>query len=306
MPTLDNHQSNDFVKLLLIGDSKSGKTGSLISLVKAGYKLRIIDTDNLLDVLKYFIQKDCPELIGNVEYRTVRDERVWTPDGPKVTAPKAYGMAVRMMQNWKYDDTDLGSPAEWGPDCILVLDSLSRLCDAAYDFRIPLTPVGKGGQYDARAVYGDAQDAVENNLANLTSESFRTNVIVIGHVTYQTLPDGTIKGYPQGVGQKLSPKIPQYFSTVVLYNNQGGKRTIQTNSTPLIDLANPKPFEMGAKYPIETGLADIFQVLTGKENASNNLRVSEADGRSVKADDRTPPSSPGIRQRPGLVATRRT
>ena len=57
MPSLDQHQSNDFVKLLLIGDSKAGKTGSLISLVKAGYKLRILDLDNLLDVLKYFIMK---------------------------------------------------------------------------------------------------------------------------------------------------------------------------------------------------------------------------------------------------------
>lgn len=278
MPTLDQHQSNDYVKLLLIGDSKSGKTGSLISLVKAGYKLRILDMDNLLDVLKYFIVRECPELIGNVEYRTLRDERVWTPDGPQVTSPRAYGTAVRMMQNWKYGDVDLGNPAEWGSDCIFVLDSLSRLCDAAYDFRVPLTPVGKSGLADARATYGDAQDAVENNIANLTSESFRTNLIVIGHVTYLEQPDGTIKGFPQGVGAKLSPKIPQYFSTVVLYNNEKGKRTIRTNSTPLIDLANPKPFEMGDKYPIETGLADIFQVLTGRSHAGTDTGRKASTG----------------------------
>ena len=276
MPSLDQHQSNEYVKLLLMGDSKSGKTGSLISLVKAGYKLRIIDMDNLLDVLKYFVLKECPDKIGNIEYRTLRDKRVWTPDGPKVTSPQAYGAAVRMMQSWKYDDIDLGSPAEWGPDCILVVDSLSRLCDAAYDFRVPLTPVGKTGQYDARATYGDAQDAVENNLANLTSEGFATNVIVIAHVVYMTMPDGTVKGFPQGVGQKLSPKIPTYFSTFILYNNEGGKRTIRTNSTPLVDLANPKPFEMGNKYPIETGLADIFQVLTGREHAGTDPRPTES------------------------------
>lgn len=278
MPLLSQHQSNDYVKLLLIGDSKSGKTGSLISLVKAGYKLRILDMDNLLDVLKYFILKECPELIGNVEFRTLRDERQWTPEGPMVTSPKAYAAAVRMMQQWKYDDVDLGKPSEWGSDCIFVLDSLSRLCDAAYDFRVPLTPVGKTGQYDARAVYGDAQDAVENNIANLTSDGFKTNLIVIGHVTYQEQPDGTIKGFPQGVGAKLSPKIPQYFSTVILYNNDGGKRTIRTNSTPLVDLANPKPFEMGTKYPIETGLADIFEVLTGRKHVGTNPRPEAGKG----------------------------
>jgi len=274
MPSLDQHQSNELVKILVIGDSKAGKTGGLVSLLKAGYKLRILDLDNLLDILKGLAERECPELIKNVEFRTLRDERVWTPDGPAVTSPKAYQAAVRMMGNWKYDDVDLGKPAEWGPDCIFVLDSLSRLCDSAYDFRVPLTPVGKGGQYDARAVYGDSQDAVENNLANLTSEGFRTNVIVIGHVVYQTMPDGTVKGFPQGVGQKLSPKIPQYFPTVVLFDKEMGKRIIRTNSTPLVDLANPKPFEMGAKYPIETGMADIFQVLTGKKHVDTRTDES--------------------------------
>jgi hypothetical protein len=114
---------------------------------------------------------------------------------------------------------------------------------------------------DPRAIYGDAQDAVEMMLATLTSKTFATNVIVIAHVLYQDLPDGTVKGFPQGVGQKLSPKIPQYFPSVVYYTNKSGKRTIQTNSTPLIDLANPAPFKMEKSYPIETGLADFFAVL---------------------------------------------
>lgn len=270
MPSLAEHASNDIVKALVIGDSKSGKTGSLVSLVKAGYKLRILDMDNLLDVLKAYILKDCPELINNVEYRTLRDLRRAGAEGPVIVGtPKAFPAAIRMLDNWKYNDEagntiDLGSPSGWGPQCILVIDSLSRLCDAAYDFREPLTPRGKSGDYDARAVYGDAQDAIELVLATLTSDSYATNVLVLAHVQYMELPDGTTKGFPQGVGQKLSPKIPQYFSTVLLYTNKGGKRTIQTNSTPLIDLANPKPFACQPQYPIETGLADIFKILTQK------------------------------------------
>lgn len=267
MPSLANHQSNDFTKLLLIGDAKSGKTGSLVSLVKAGYKLRILDMDNLLDVLKYMILKECPDKINNVEFRTLRDKRKATATGHVIDGqPKAFIEALKMLDKWKYKDddgneVDLGIPAKWGPDCILVLDSLSRFCDAAYDFREPLAVRGTNGQFDPRAVYGDAQDAVESSLAGLTSKSFETNVIVIAHIQYMTLPDGTQKGFPQGVGQKLSPKIPQYFPSVVLYTNQGGKRTLQTNSTPLIDLANPKPFAMAKSYPIETGLADFFGVL---------------------------------------------
>jgi hypothetical protein len=267
LPSLANHQSNEFTKLLAIGDSKSGKTGALVSLVKAGYKLRILDLDNLLEVLKQYIQKECPEKIENVEYRTLRDKRKASATGSVLDGkPTAWINSLKMMDNWKYKDDegneiDFGPPAEWGPDCILVIDSLSRVCDAAYDFHETIIPLGKGGQYDARAVYGNAQDDVEKFIAMLTSDTYRVNIIVIAHVTYQEQPDGTTKGFPQGVGQKLSPKIPQYFPSVVLFTNKGGKRTLQTNSTPMMDLANPKPFAMQPSYPIETGLADFFSVL---------------------------------------------
>jgi hypothetical protein len=294
MPTLDQHQSNEYTKVLLIGDSKSGKTGSLISLVKAGYKLRIIDMDNLLDVLKYFILRDCPDLIKNVEYRTLRDKRIPDPvtGAPIVSSPTAYPTAVRMMERWKYEGVDLGRPAEWGSDCILVIDSLSRLCDAAYDFREKITTSKE--KYDIRAAYGDAQDSVENNLANITDDNYKTNVIVIAHVVYQTQPDGTVKGFPQGVGQKLSPKIPQYFSSVVLYTNRKDKRMMQTTSTQLIDLANPKPFEMEPSYPIETGLAEFFKVLRpppGKEK--------QDEGRPDARRTTSPPSVQPIKRRLG-------
>ncbi len=262
MSTLDQHASNEYVKLLLIGEAKSGKTGSLVSLVKAGYKLRILDLDNLLDILKYMVKAQCPEYLTNVESRVLRDKRKASAMGAVLSGtPSAYVNAVKMIENWKYKEADgtevdLGNPADWGPDCILVIDSLSRLCDTAYDWMHALNP-----KNDGRAIYGDAQDHVENLLSMLTSESMTCNLLVIAHITYQDMPDGTKKGYPQGVGQKLSPKIPQYFSSVVLYTNRNGKRTIQTNSTPLIDLANPAPFAMEPSYPIETGLADFFKVL---------------------------------------------
>lgn len=260
MPSLSSHHSNHLVKLLLLGDAKSGKTGSLVSLVKAGYKLRILDMDNLLDILKYLVQKECPDKIDNVEYITLRDKRKTTSDGPVIEGmPNAFVKATRMLDRWKYDDVDLGVPADWGPECILVIDSLSRLCDAAYDWRFAIS--SKGDKYDGRAIYGDAQDAIENTLAMLTSKTFETNVIVIAHIQYMDLPDGTKKAYAQGVGQKLSPKIAQYFPSVVHYTNKNDKRTLRTVSTNWIDLANPAPFAMEPEYDTNTGLAKFFGVL---------------------------------------------
>lgn len=256
MPKLGDHQSNLYQKFLLAGDAMSGKTGSLVSLVKAGYKLRILDFDNKLDILKQMVLRECPDMIGNIDYVTVRDKFKAGPTGPVLDgAPKAFPTAMKYLDNWP----ELGKPAEWGSDCILVVDSLSRLCDAAFDFNMAIMPAKLSA--DPRAVYGAAQDASESVLATLTSEAFQTNVIVIAHVQYIELPDGTTKGFPQGVGQKLSPKIPQYFPSYILYQNKGGKRKIITTSTALVDLANPAPFKIEKEYPIETGLADIFAAL---------------------------------------------
>jgi hypothetical protein len=266
MPNLSNHQSNTFVKLLLMGNSKTGKTGSLVSLVKAGYKLRIIDLDNLLDILVRYIRKECPDEISDVEFVSVRDKIKTGPAGPCISGtPKAWAIATRLCDRWKYEDVDFGIPAEWGSGHILVIDSLSRLCDAAYDYHEAIIPRGRSGEYDGRAVYGNAQDAVEKFLAMLTSTGMQTNVIVIAHVQFQEQDDGKIKGFPQGIGQKLSPVIPQYFPNVVLYQQEGGRRVMKTNSTPLIDLCTADPFNTSPSYPIETGLADLFSVLLSTE-----------------------------------------
>ena len=265
MPSLKDHHSNEYTKILLEGDSKSGKTGSLASLVLAGYKLRILDYDNGLDVLKQFVERERPNLLANVEFRTLRDRRKATPAGSVIDgSPKAFVDGLKLLDRWKYDGVDLGPPSGWGPDTVLVVDSLTFMSDAAYDFREPLVPRGRDGKYDARAVYKDAQDAVENVLGLLTSESFQTNAVVISHIKYVENPDGTKKGYPNSVGSALSPLIPRYFNNIFRYKNSGGKRVIETVSSAMFDLANAKPFTMPKEVPIESGLADIFKILRPK------------------------------------------
>ena len=197
---LSKHQSSEHTKLLLMGDSKSGKTGALASLVLAGYKLRILDLDNGLDALAAALRNADPKKLENVEFRTLRDKWTSSPVGPIVAGQAtAFIEALRMLDRWKYGDVDLGIPAEWGADTVLAVDSLTFLSDAAWNFREPLVPRSRDGKYDVRAVYKDAQDAISGVLALLTSESFRTNVIVISHVRYVDNPDGTKKGYPTGL-----------------------------------------------------------------------------------------------------------
>lgn len=280
MPSLAAHQSNDFTKLLLLGDSGSGKTGALASLVKAGYKLRILDFDNGLDILKEMILHTCPENLGNVEFRTLRDKYKSSAEGPVISgAAKAFVDAIKMLDRWKYTidgvETDLGIPAEWGPECILVLDSMSFLSDAAWAFREPLVVKGKDGKYDVRALYKDTQDAVESVLALLTSANFATNVIVTAHIRYIENDDGSTKGYPNAAGKALGPVIPRYFNSMAQVETKaGGKRTIRTTSTAMIDLKNTAPFKMAKDYPIETGLADFFAVLRPAPTAAKPTKLT--------------------------------
>lgn len=263
MPNLEKHQSQEFTKLLLMGDSKSGKTGALASLVTAGYKLRVLDYDNGLDILAQVIKMNDPKLLANVEFVTLRDPRVSTPLGSVIAGvPKAFVRGLELLDHWKTSEIDLGKPATWGKDVIVVVDSLTFMSDAAYDFREPLVPKSSQGKYDPRAVYKDAQDAVEDVLKLLTSDDFKTNVIVISHVKYMDRPDGTKKGFPTSVGSALSPEIPRYFNSVALAQTApSGARQIQTQATGMIDLANPASFKMLPTLPIETGLADFFRTV---------------------------------------------
>jgi hypothetical protein len=257
MPSLNDHQSNDYVKLLLCGDSGSGKSGALASLVAAGYRLRILDMDNGLDSLKTFVMKNCPHLADNVEFRTLRDDYKITASGPQVSKPHAFVDALKMLDNWKYDDIDLGRPSDWGPDVICVLDSLSFFSDAAFDWAKGLNP----GAKDPRQWFYQAQQGVESALALLTSGSFKTNVIVSAHIRYSTGDDGLTKAYPNAVGSALGPTIPRYFNHWAQCVSKAGKRSIQTAATNMLDLKNTKPFEMKSTYDISTGLADFFGVL---------------------------------------------
>jgi AAA domain len=272
MPSLAEHQSNEYTKMIVLGDPGTGKTGGLASLVAGGYWLGILDYDNGLESLKQFVRKNGKEGLANVEYRTLRDKRKTVPSGSVIDGQaKAFVEGLKMLDRWKYKngdgtEVDLGPPANWGPERILVIDSLTLQARAAYDWCEQLIPVGKSGQIDSRMIYYNAQKAIEQYIANITSESYQTNVIVITHVNYIDNEDGSRKGYPNTIGKALSPYIGAYFNSIALCTTKaGGKRVVQTAPTALIDLKNPKPFAMLPEYPVGTGLADFFKVLRSND-----------------------------------------
>lgn len=250
MPTMDQHQSGAFTKLIYIGDSSTGKTGSLASLVDAGYKFKIIDMDNGLEPLKHFVADK--SLLRNIEYETYRDNYKGTAAGPIISGqPKAFTQALAKMTEWQ---------ALEDAKTIFVLDSLSAFGRAAYAWADFANPTVK----DKRQIFGAAQAALENTIALLTAETFRMNVIIISHVKYDDAVDGVAKGYVSSIGKALGPIIPRYFNTLVLAETSGAgnnvKRKIKTVPTGVIDLKTASP-KIDRELPLETGMATIFDLL---------------------------------------------
>ncbi len=258
MAAFADHHGSKFIKLFYIGDSGTGKTGSLVSLVSAGYKLRILDLDNGLDSLYQLVKKECPEKIGNVDYESRRDIYKAGAGGPIISGqPKAFTDSLKLMTKW----TDESIPSEWGEQTIFVLDSLTAYGKAAFEWAKGMQP----GAKDPRQWYFAAQQAVEDTIAMLTSEAFQANVIVISHVTYSELQDGTTKGFASSIGSALGPKLPKYLNTLILAEKSGTgqsvKRTIKTLPTTTVELKNPISFKLPGTLPLETGLATIFSEL---------------------------------------------
>lgn len=258
MTKATDHKSSEFVKLLFIGNSGAGKTGALTSLVEAGYELRIIDMDSGLDALIHLVRASDPSLLEKIEFNTFRDKIKMTASGPKVVgSPKAYVNALDALEEWPDDKSD---PAEWGPGRVLVVDSLTRMGDAAFHWAKAADPTNR----DPRRWYKTAQDLIRDLLANLTSDGFNTNVIVISHIELVDT-QGVTKGYASAIGKALGPKIPSYFNTFILSETKGSgekmKRMIKTIPNPTIDhLKTPSP-KMEAEYDIKDGLAKIFKEL---------------------------------------------
>jgi len=257
------HHMSEFVKLLYIGDSGTGKTGSLISLLEAGYDLRVVDMDNGLDSLVALCRQHNPELLSHLDYQTFRDK--FKPDrtkGAKVAGtPTAYTSAIEALNKWD----DGTTPAEWGDKTVLVLDSLSSFGRSAFLWAQGMQPSAK----DGRQWYGTAQESVKVVLELLSSADFRCNVIVISHVQITEMNDGTTKGHVSSIGKALGPEIPKIFNTMILAESKGSgdrvKRTIQTMPTTLVDAKTPMPFALERSLPLETGLATVFKTLKGKK-----------------------------------------
>lgn len=258
---LDTITTKPNIKLLIVGDSGTGKTGAVFPLIEDGYDTVFLDYDNKIasGILPILIKSKCPDRLGSVDVEALRDPLKASALGPIVDGmPTAFVKGMELLDKW----SDGTIPKKWGqtnPNKLLVIDSLTFLSDSAFNWAKGMNPSAK----DPRQWFYTAQQAVEGVISLVTSAKFECNVIVIAHVDWVNRPDGTMKGYPTTIGKALGPTIPAYFENMALCQTVAGKRTIQTAPTALIDLKNPAAFKMVPTLPQDTGLRDFFKTLRG-------------------------------------------
>jgi hypothetical protein len=289
MASLAQHRGKAPIKCLLVGDSGAGKTGALASLAAAGFNLRILDIDKGVDILgnlladpnSIYYKKD-PKSIDRVDVVQLSDT-MKSVNGLLVPS-KVVGWQrlTQFLMNWKDGEVDLGPVASWGPQEVLVIDSLSGLAKLALNYHLFLNGgVGKmRTQNEARRDIGATQNYLRDLLELLADDNIKCNIIVISHITQVTEAGGAPQisegkfenvptGYPSAIGRALSPHIPRWFNNMLIARAvmQGNKpvHKIFTQSQNLgnqiISGKSSAPMKVKVEYPLETGLADFFEDL---------------------------------------------
>lgn len=284
MPTIKPNLS--LVRLLEVGDPGTGKTGALASLVdnmdELGLKKIVIcDMDEGIDPLGTFVTKG--ENLSRVHYQTFRDKFKPTAAGPMIVSATALQKCMTALNKWTEGTKDeegyinLGAADSWGPETLLVLDSLTGMGDAAIAWsretnNAKLTD--SDWQYTADAM--NRQDKLVQMLISL-----KCHVIVTSHIRFMggggtqvsTSGESKIKkeldsrvdgiGYPSALGQKLPPEIGRHFNTILQFEvDKLGNRKIRTKQASNIRVKsaiNIKP-----ELSIETGLYEYFKAAMGK------------------------------------------
>ena len=279
------------VKALAIGYPKTGKTGSLASLANAGYKIGILDFDRNIDPLMEFVDPVHQDNVSVISFEEQLAPKKFTRGKLTIEklvpigTPEAFAKSLRVLNNWKDEETDWGPVKEWGPDHIIVLDSLTSMGEAAM-WRI-LHMNNRLGGGPRKNDWGSAQNEQAGLIEML--KVLKCHVIVMAHLKLieprfldDLTDDSTMEDvasevrkameaatglvptrlWPSALGKALPQNIGKSFPFILRYQTkmmgQVAKRKIVL--TPSEECDAGVPLKMAEKeLDIEDGLLRIFE-----------------------------------------------
>ena len=146
----------------------------------------------------------------------------------------AHGQFVEFLstcQNFTCDrcGQSFGDVSTWGTDSVLAVDSLSGLNIMAMDLVVGSKPV------KSMSDWGVAMDNLERLLQKLCTDT-TCHFILTAHLERQVDEvNGGIQLMASTLGKKLGPRVPRFFSDVVLCQKKGTEFTWST-ATLNVDL----------------------------------------------------------------------
>jgi len=260
MPSMDQHESNHLVKIMIAADSGSGKTGSLAALVEAGFNVRVLDFDNGLSVLKGYT-KDKSKLKNVYYVDKLSDQLKLLAGRIGIQKAPAFQRAMDALDKggkeyWGTDD--IGPVSTWTQRDILVLDSLTMA--GRTSLQMVMQANAAGFKSPEIQHYGTAMDNIEKWVQMLMADATPCHVIINTHITGV---EGDARLYPDALGSKLPPKIGKHLDNLLGLRVKGGNRVFLTKQDGLLALKSAVP--LPETIPIESGWVTIFETLTGKK-----------------------------------------
>lgn len=219
------------IKALYMGDSGTSKTGSLWSLANAGFKIKLYDADNGFGVLNAACQHH-PKAAANIEVNSFTNQLKFNEKGFPIPigTPKAWTGFLQALNKWPDDPAN--SPSTWGPDTVVVIDSLTKLGRHALLNAMHIE--AKTGRQPEIQHYGTAMAQLEGMISMLYSDHVKCHVIIITHIAYEKNELGSMFGLPMSLGEKLAPVIPTYFNTMIVALNKGKTKVLSTKPASMV------------------------------------------------------------------------
>jgi len=220
------------LNVLLVGASGSGKTHSIRTLVDAGLEVFVLFTEPGMEVLadipsdklhwKYIppASPDFADMISSAEKINTMTIKMLS-DLPDINKRKytEFVDVLIALSNFKDDRTgqEYGAVDSWGPDRVLVVDSLTGLSLSAMNLVTGSKPVKN------LADWGIAIDNLERLITKLCVDT-RCHFVLIAHLERETdeVTGGTTL-MASTLGRKLAPKLPRFFSDVIHVKCTAGK-----------------------------------------------------------------------------------
>lgn len=267
-------QQHPPIKLILCGESGSGKTGAFASLAAAGFKLRLLDLDNNSGILRNLLTKPTSPYVQKNPKVLENLQSVIAPSEPRglvggklgITKANTWSAASNALADWKDGEKSYGAITSWGSDVVLIIDTFTRLSQAAMNFHLALN--GRLNQKPSLYDFGDAQQLLRYFLEIITSPEVPCNVVLSCHIDKtENKSTSQPEEYPMSIGAALGPQIGTYFGTLLKVEKVGSgeklRRVIRTVPTSALGVKTSIPFDAKPDYPLENGLADYFAAVRG-------------------------------------------